>query len=137
MSGEQSAYYVVWDGVGVRNEDGSPAFVIPRVASHADRREAILFADPEPRFSRNRLSRAKKPEERVRRCNSKDLRAFLESHDGWHTVGEVSKQSAYTYNQTRNALHVMAKQEQVLLSYRKVGCRTICLYAKLGTAPER
>lgn len=137
MSGDLGAYYVVWDGVGVRNEDGSPAFITPHVATKADKRMAFLAEESEPRFSRNRLSRAKRPEERIRRCNSKDLRELVERSEGWQTVGQISKQSAYSYNQARNALYMLAKQGIIAVSSRPVALqRPICIYAKLGTPRE-
>lgn len=138
MDTELSDYYVVWDGVGVRNPDGSPAFVVPHVASSQERQFAAIVSEAPPRGTRRRPSRAKDRAEWKRRMISYDLRGLLEQESGWLTVREVVDRSGYSYNQARNALYMVAKAGLIRMAYRPVERqRPICIYAKLGTPPER
>lgn len=136
MDTELSDYYVVWDGVGVRNPDGSPAFIVPRVGSLQESRPDVVMV---PSASKGmRRSRAKDRAEWKRRMNSYDLRGLLEQSSGWLTVREVVNRSGYSYNQARNALYMVAKAGLIQMAYRPVERqRPICIYAKLGTPPER
>ena len=133
-SSELVDYYVCWDGIGVRNEDGSPAFIEPRVATTQEQRWAAAVVMIPSKSKGMRKSRAKDRAEWTRRMNSHDLCELLSRTEGWLTVRDVVNRSGYSYNQARNALYMAAKAGLIQTAYRPVEKqRPICIYAKLGT----
>lgn len=137
-SAELVDYYVCWDGIGVRNEDGSPAFIEPRVANEQEQRWATAVAMVPSKSKGMRRSRAKDRAEWKRRMNSRDLLDLLSRTEGWVTVRDVVNRSGYSYNQARNALYMVAREGLIQAAYRPMAKqRPVCIYATLGTPPEK